>query len=250
MAAALYILKTHQPRLFLLHLIDTDGAQHNHGPKTPEAKQAVEAADANLGRLIEATQQAGTRDKTLFVIVSDHGFLPTGTFLRPNALLREAGLLSLNDQGKVRDWKAFFHASGGSSALHLKDPNDAATLERVRALIAAKAKEPGSGIRSVLGPEQVRGFGGAESPLVLSARETFYFQNTATGEWAQPGTNKGGHGHAPDRDELHATLILSGRGLEKKGDLGVVRMTQIAPTLAQYLGLSLAKEADAALPVW
>jgi predicted AlkP superfamily pyrophosphatase or phosphodiesterase len=250
MAAALHILKAHQPRLMLLHLIDPDGAQHRNGPKTAEALQAVEEADANLGRLIEATQQAGTRGRTLFAIVSDHGFLPTGTFLRPNALLREAGLLSLNEQGRVREWKAFFHASGGSAALHLKDPGDAATLERVRALIAAKAKDPASGIRDVLGPEQVRGFGGADSEVVLNAREKFYFQNTAAGEWSAPGNNKGGHGYAPDRPELHSSLILSGPGLKKKGDLGIVRMTQIAPTLAQYLGLSLAKEADAPLPVW
>jgi predicted AlkP superfamily pyrophosphatase or phosphodiesterase len=250
MQAALYVLKVHQPRLMLLHLIDTDGAQHTNGPKSPEAKAAVEAADANLGRLIEATQQAGYRERTLFAIVSDHGFLATGTFLRPNALLREAGLLTLNDQQKVTSWKAFFHASGGSAALHLKDPNDAATLERVRVLIAAKAKAPASGIRDVLGPDQIRTLGGAELPMVLNAREGFYFQNSALGEWIEPGTNKGGHGHAPDRAELHATLILNGPGLKKKGDLGVVRQTQIAPTLAQYLGISLSREADAALPVW
>lgn len=250
MQAALYILKAHQPRLMLLHLIDTDGAQHRNGPKSAEALQAVEEADANLGRLLEATQQAGYRDRTLFAIVSDHGFLPVTTNVRPNALLREAGLVSLNEQGRVREWKAFFHASGGSAALHLKDPNDGATLERVRALIATKAKDPALGVRDVLGPEQVRGFGGAESPLVLNAREGFYFQNTPTGDWAVPATSKGTHGYAPDRDELHATLILSGPGIRKKGDLGVVRMTQIAPTLAQFLGISLSKDADTPLPVW
>jgi len=250
MQAALYILKAYQPRLMLLHLIDTDSAQHTHAPQSAEAKQAVEQADANLGRLIEGVQQAGLGERTLFAVVSDHGFLPTGTFSRPNTLLREAGLLTLNDQNKVTTWKAFFHGSGGSAALHLKDPNDSATLERVRALIAEKAKDPASGIRDVLGPDAIRGFGGADLPMVLNAREGFYFQNPAFGPWSVPSTNKGGHGHAPDREELRATLILSGAGLVKKGDLGVVRMTQIAPTIAEYLGLSLSKQADAPLPVW
>ena len=38
--------------------------------------------------------------------------------------------------------------------------------------------------------------------------------------------------------------------LSKKGDLGVIRMTAIAPTLARYLGVTLGSEADAPLPLF
>lgn len=115
---------------------------------------------------------------------------------------------------------------------------------------AERAQDPSAGIRDVLGPEQARAFGGVEAPLTLNAREGFYFHNATTGEWSIPSTNKGSHGYAPDRPELHATLILSGPGLKTKGDLGIVRMTQIAPTIAEFLGFRLAKEADPPLPLF
>lgn len=248
--AADFILRTYRPHLLLLHLIDTDAAQHDHGPGSPEALRAVERADADLGRLLETLEKTGLRERTLFAVVSDHGFLPVATTLRPNTLLREAGLLSLDERGRVREWKAYFHASGGSAALHLKDGADRATLERVRALVAARAQDPASGIRDVLGPEATNALGGADSPLVLNAREGFYFHNAAAGEYAVASSSKGYHGYAPDRDELHAALLLSGPGLRRTGDLGVVRMTQVAPTLARFLGIALSPEADAALPLF
>ena len=47
---------------------------------------------------------------------------------------------------------------------------------------------------------------------------------------------------------LHASLILSGPGVAKKGDLGIVRMTQIAPTIARWYGVRLVEGADQ--PLW
>jgi hypothetical protein len=63
-----------------------------------------------------------------------------------------------------------------------------------------------------------------------------------------PGTSKGAHGHAPDREELQASLVLAGPGVSSKGDLGVVAMTRIAPTLARVLGLRLDPSAGQPLP--
>ena len=59
----------------------------------------------------------------------------------------------------------------------------------------------------------------------------------------KPATSKGGHGFAPDRPALHASLILTGPTIERRGSLGVVRMTQVAPTLARILGVSLSPAA-------
>jgi hypothetical protein len=60
-------------------------------------------------------------------------------------------------------------------------------------------------------------------------------------------TSRGGHGFDPERPEMHASLILHGGPFGGRGDLGVVRMTQIAPTLATFLGVRLSDEADAPL---
>lgn len=60
-------------------------------------------------------------------------------------------------------------------------------------------------------------------------------------------SNKGGHGFAPERPALHSSLVMAGPAVARRGSLGVVRMTQIAPTLAGILDVRLA--ADAAAPI-
>jgi hypothetical protein len=44
--------------------------------------------------------------------------------------------------------------------------------------------------------------------------------------------------------ELRASLIVSGPAARGRGNLGVVRMTQIAPTLARLIGATLSPQAD------
>ena len=60
---------------------------------------------------------------------------------------------------------------------------------------------------------------------------------------------RGSHGYDPTHPELHASLIMSGPDVPKAGSLGVVRMTQIAPTIARWFGLSLSPDVDDPLPV-
>lgn len=215
---------------------------------TPEAKRAVEHSDANIGRVLAAIEEAGLAADTLVAIVSDHGFLPIERAIRPNTLLRDAGLLTVDDENKVTKWQAAFHSSGGTAALRLAEGAPADVVSKVRALLAPRLADPAGGLRAILDPDAVRALGGADAALLLNAREGFVFQNSAAGGWVEATTSKGTHGYVPDRDELHASLILAGAGSTRRGDLGVVPMTRIAPTLARVLGVELSPEADQPLP--
>jgi hypothetical protein len=44
--------------------------------------------------------------------------------LNLNAALREAGLIQLDDKGKVQSWRAYAWNSGGSAAIMLQDLHD------------------------------------------------------------------------------------------------------------------------------
>jgi len=44
-------------------------------------------------------------------------------------------------------------------------------------------------------------------------------------------------------------LILTGPTIQRRGSLGLIRMTQIAPTLARILGVSLPPQAGKPLPI-
>jgi predicted AlkP superfamily pyrophosphatase or phosphodiesterase len=246
--ALVHIIKTNRPRLCLLHIFDLDDAEHDFGPLSPQAKAAMEVSDAHIGRVLQALEAAGVRGETLVAIVSDHGFLATSKSVSPNVVLRDAGLLKIDAKGKITEWQAAFHSSRGSAALHVKAGAPAAVVEQVRRLFEPLMADPANGIREILDASEVEKLGGIDVPLLLNAREDYSFSGSAAGPWAGPAGNKGSHGYVPNRDELHASLILSGPGLGRKGDLGVVQMTRIAPTLARVLGVELAPEADRPLP--
>jgi hypothetical protein len=75
-----------------------------------------------------------------------------------------------------------------------------------------------------------------------------FYTGTAHTVLLQPTTGKGGHGFEPTLPALHASLIMTGPDVSKSGDLGIVRMTQLAPTLARWFGVRLTAEADQ--PLW
>jgi len=245
---ALHVLATRKPQLLLVHFLEHDFAQHSHGPGSPEARAALERVDAELGRLLAAVAELGLAGETLVAIVSDHGFLPVTRRLHPNEPLRRAGLVEVDADGRITSWRAAFDPHGGTAFLRLADPADVATLESVRKLFAAKAAEPGSGIRALLGAPEIEALGGdpAVTPLALDAREGFAFE-TGTAAWSTPSKHVAGHGFAPVRSELEAALIVAGPGLTRTGDLGTVPMTRIAPTLARWLGVELSPRAAAPL---
>ena len=65
----------------------------------------------------------------------------------------------------------------------------------------------------------------------------------------KPATSKGGHGFSPDRQALHASLILAGPAVTRRGSLGIVRLTQVAPTLAAIFGVPLDAQAGQPIPI-
>jgi hypothetical protein len=249
--AAVHVIRTHRPHLTLLHIFDLDFVQHRHGPLTPEALAAVEKSDADIGRVLEALGTAGLSARTLVAVTSDHGFVGVSRSLRPNVLLKEAGLIQVDAAGKTTGWQAFFHTSGGSAALRLLDPAGAKTVDRVRTLFEARMTQPGSGLRRLLGRDEIARFGGIEeAAVVLDAEDGFAFSDAVTGGWIGPSTSKGYHGYAPDRPAMWASLVVAGPGQTARGDLGVVPMTGIAPAIARWLGLSLGPQAEPPLPLF
>jgi hypothetical protein len=55
---------------------------------------------------------------------------------------------------------------------------------------------------------------------------------------AVPAPSTGTHGYLPDHPELRSALMIQGTGVAKARDLRVIDMRQIAPTVAQMLGVS------------
>ncbi len=234
-----FIIRTYQPDLFLLHMTDLDGAQHGHGPDAPEALATLESTDGFVAEILDTLKAAGLAERTDVFVVSDHGFLATTKSLQPNAALREAGLLTINDRGQITSWDAYFHPSGGSGFVYLKRPADAALQDRVYAVLQKIQQEPANGVRKIWNRSDLDRMGA--HPLAtfgLDVVDGFYTSN-GVDRLVVPSAERGGHGFDPSRPALHASFIAAGPHVTRRGSIGTIKMIQVAPTIARILGVQL-----------
>ena len=237
---AVDVIERERPNLLLLHLSTVDHWQHEKGPWSAEAIAAIEAADEQVARVMEAARHAGIWEQTLLLVVSDHGFTRQEKVLRPSVLLRESGLIALDAQNRVASWRAQALTFGGGAYIYLRDANDADVAARVNELFSALAAKPASGIARVLSREAIAALGGdPQAFLALEAADGFGFGGGVTGDAVIPATTPGIHGFPPDRDAMNASLLITCPGV-RRGPLAGARVIDIAPSVARWLGLTMA----------
>ena len=241
---ASFVIRTYQPALTLLHLIDLDTAQHEFGPGSPEAIATLERVDAQIARVVRTIDESGIGGDTILAVVSDHGFLKTERVLQPNVRFKEKGYFDFDADGEVTDWRAYFLSSGGSGYVYLKDPANTALRAEVRTILDELKADPANGIITIWDAEGLKQAGAhPQASFGIDMRDGF---TTGGGFDAllKASRSKGGHGFAPSRPLLRSSLILNGAPVKGLGSLGIIRMTQIAPTLARWLGVQLSPQAD------
>ena len=121
---ATFILKKHKPNLLLVHLVDLDEEEHQFGPDSPQAAATLEKIDGHIGELLAADRAAGLADSTDVFIVSDHGFLPVQTEIKPNVLFVKAGLLTADEKGNVTGGRIATVANDGSFFIYWPESED------------------------------------------------------------------------------------------------------------------------------
>jgi len=236
---AVRLLERKRPHLLTLHLIALDHTQHETGPKTREATSVLERLDAVIGTLRDTAERLAP-GRAVLAIVSDHGFARIDAQLNLVSAFRAAALLTVDGKGQVTDWKAFPWTQGGSAAIVLKDPSDAATKTAVRDLLDALAREPGNGIDRILEAEALHRRGGfPTASFLVGLKPGWRMGSSPTGPVLSTTKPSGTHGHLPDAPGLRASLFLVGAGVPAGHSLGVIDMRDIAPTLARRLGLTL-----------
>jgi predicted AlkP superfamily pyrophosphatase or phosphodiesterase len=236
---AVDVVERRRPNLLLLHLPGVDYAQHEHGPWSPEALAAIETADAQVARVAEAARHAGIWASTMLLVVSDHGFTRVEKAVRPGVLLRQRGLITVDEKNRVTSWRAGVAASSGSAYVYLHNPDDREVAAGVRELFDSLAAQPGSGIRRILSQDEIAALGGdADAFLALEPADGFALVGGVTGDAMGPAPTPGIHGFPPDREMMNASLIINGPG-GRPGKIESARLVDIAPTVARWLGLRM-----------
>jgi predicted AlkP superfamily pyrophosphatase or phosphodiesterase len=227
---ASYIIKTYKPALMAMHFVTVDHTQHAHGRDGREVKKAVALVDSMIGVVLKTIKDAGLQNNTAVIITGDHGFVNSSTTFSPNVLLEQQGL-QLNKTAR-------FHGAGGATFLYLKDKNDPATLEKVKALLNALSEDQKKLFRIVDRSELDKIGANPEVAMGLAMSKGVVVNNDSKGELTGIKKKGGNHGYFPDFDEINTGFIATGAGIGKHKEITIMGIKDIAPLIAGLLKLS------------
>ncbi len=240
------IIERFKPNLLMLHPGNVDGYRHDAGVFSKKVIHGLHECDLWLSDILQALSNAGIQEETAVFVVSDHGQIDVRGNVLPNVLLRRAGLIDLNPDGSVRDYRAICKSTGASCQVWLKDPNDKqAYAETLRALEAAR-DEGAYGIERILTVEETEReehLSGGFS-FVLETNGTYSFGN----DWREPVIRPvdtsdyklahGTHGYLPDKGP-QPCLLAFGPGVRPGAVVEQAGIVDIAPTVAACLGFDM-----------
>lgn len=244
------IIREHKPEVFFVHTGSFDTFRHKNGVFGPHLDGIRANLDRYIGQLMEALEAAGVREETNFVMVSDHGQRDIVRSINLNVKLADAGLIDVDENGKVTDFRAYCMSNAMSSLVYLKDKNDAALKERVYKELQALKDEGVFGIGRIYTEEEAKeeeGLYGDFSFVIESDGYTSFgdravrplVQNFDASDYR---FGRATHGYMPDYGP-QPVFVGKGPDLKEGATKERGRLIDEGPTFAALLGLSL-PEAD------
>ncbi|MBS1815794.1 MAG: alkaline phosphatase family protein [Acidobacteria bacterium] len=230
--AAVHIIKRHHPNLLLLHYLTLDSMEHRYGFSNPATAAAISFLDAQVKQVVDAVKEAGDLDRTTFLIVSDHGQMSVHARVLPALLLKHAGFTP-QDAGVLPE--------AGLAYIYAHHP-DAAKLAKLKAAFEGK-----EGIRSVVTPDGYAAIGIADPKVNPQAPDLIVFAANGYALTNSDGdiTPKkqtvmtGSHGYPNTEPLMQEIFIASGRGIKNAGEIPAFKNLNVAPTIAQLLGVQM-----------
>ncbi|MBU4438369.1 MAG: alkaline phosphatase family protein [Firmicutes bacterium] len=228
-----------KPNLLLMHLIDLDDAKHQHGTDSPEVENAMLRMDKRLGDLMQAVEKAGIKEETTFLVVGDHGQINIRYKVKLNQLFQEKGLIF--EENGTMQWRAYLQSAGGSAYLHLRE-NDREAEQMALAVLNQAISEDCYGIEKCYHRADLDQY--HTNPVaryMLEAKIGYCFDDDLNGPIIAPVDASEGdqatHGYSPDKPDYQCIFVASGAAIKNNFQLGEIQMVDIAPTMADILGI-------------
>lgn len=240
------ILRRYRPDVLFLHLAHLDHTRHANGLHGPAVEQAIIANDDWLGRVMEATMDTGDYESTNFALISDHGHLAVKQVFHPNVILAQNGLIALDENAMITDWRAYCNSTSLSCQVVMRDPEDAKTRTVLERLLYAMREDKALGVESVFTKEEAQREWHltGDFEYVLEGENGTSFGAAVTGPLLAGPDNSdykfsiASHGHLPYKG-AQPIFIMAGPDIRKGVVLNRQRIIDEAPTFASLLGIPL-----------
>lgn len=216
--AAVYLLRVEKPDLLLVQFTDVDSEQRETTALGVYARDALENDDDLIGQIVAAAP-AGT----VVALVSGHGAENENYIVRPRVLLKQGKQPAAEVPVEVKDG--------------LIGTTDRAVADRLRKLMSDGHSH---GLAREVPMAEVR----AKAPSIENWVAAFDTPPNCIpsaqdrGPALGPGTHLGISGFWPTRPGYRSVFAISGEGVPVR-KLGEIDLLQIAPTLADVIGVAL-----------
>lgn len=233
------LAKADKPFFMTAYFASFDESAHLNGVYSKEAAQSLEKIDAMVAKLVH-TAEAIAGDNLIVCVVSDHGTLDNTHNIFPNVLFVKAGLIKVNQQGTITDWKVFSQRAGGISEIRLAPTTTDEERQKVEQILEGLVADDESGIFAVLDNEGAQERGGfPEADYILIAKKGYEIRDEADGDYMRTElAQKAQHGYNEEYPEMRASFFIKGPAI-KAQELDTVRLIDVAPTLAACMGVAL-----------
>ena len=216
------VIRSHQPELTAVHLVDLDDMRHHHGVNSREAHEAMARNQRRVETIWNAMQQTPGMEDAMLVVLSDHGQADVSRTVDLSEHLKDAGL-----EGCVQ-----VQSNGMSAYLfaHEQGKEGAARAE-------AWLRENGErmGVSHVYSRKELDALGCIpEVAFAVEAAKDVVFSDGLP----QAKREKATHGFGPGHPAENCLLMIRGRGIAPCR-MPSMPMRDVAPTLAGLMGVKL-----------
>ncbi|WP_320129726.1 alkaline phosphatase family protein [uncultured Sphaerochaeta sp.] len=234
------IIKLAKPDLLCTHLSYLDHQKHQLGTSPTGLSHAYVFIDECLGKILEATKEAGILEQTTFVLLGDHGQKDIHTLCNLNALLKERGYYH-----DAQDWQIFGYSCGCSSQIHIRNIDQQQAKE---ALVEIQKDYP-MAIASVMDRKDFQVFH-LDGPFsfVLEAGNGYAFGKKDSILFDDPSPqdfSMANHGYLSDTGPEPPFIVCNKKSLV----LDQARMVDEAPTILSLLEIETEGMDGTVLPI-
>lgn len=232
------------PALWLLRLVGPAAALALDGHGSAAHAEALERVDARIDQLVDCLAEANRLADTAILVVGDVAHRPVHTEIAPNIALVRENLIGRDPRSKtgVRSWLALSRSQGRSAYVYARE---AAAAVAAREVLEDEAER--SGVFDVVPASELAGMGAdPQAWFGLAARPGFMLGNALTGPLLRPAELRSSAGGFPFREgsESAVGFVAWGRGIRGGFRVPELALVDVAPTIAQLLGLRLDEKLD------
>jgi len=192
--------KASRPTFITLYMSEVDHQGHEHGPDSPQVREAIAEADSAVGHLIAGLERRKIYDRVNVMVVSDHGMAPT-SLQRINYL---DDFVDMNDVDRV-DW-------GVVTGVWPKPGRE----EAVYGSLQAEHHPHMQVYRKSEIPERYRYRDHRRiAPILCVADDTWYITSRGYIEKNKDNFNQGNHGYDNQTPTMRAIFIAHGPAFKR-----------------------------------